>query len=174
MEARQLSEEPAAPIQLSLRIRHPAIDPREISTAIGVEPEHSFKAGEPARGRKGLHTQTYWWAPITSKSWPEPIDPSFMSTVAARYPGHNLAATEENLRKATQSLRARSVETMLFYALQRLNTRQAFVERIQSEGGDLSLVLGLDPRAALDFTLPVAMMRLLVKLGISVEFKFDS
>jgi hypothetical protein len=174
MEARQLSEESATPIQLSLRIRHPAVDPQEISAAIGVEPEHCFKAGDPAEGRKGRHTQTYWWAPISPKSWPDPIDPSFMSTVAARYSGHNLAVTEENLRKAAQNLRGRSVETMLFYVLQRLNTRQAFVQRIQSDGGDISLVLGVAPSTAADFTLPVGMMRLLVKLGITLEFKFDS
>lgn len=163
MEAHQLAEESAAPVQLSLRIRHPAIDPKEISTALGIEPEHCFKARDAAKGRTGRHTQTYWLAPITAESWPVPIDPSFMSTIAERYPGHNLAVSEENLRKAAQNLRARSTETMLFYALQRLNTRHAFLERIQSDGGDVSLLLSVEPGSALDFTLPVAMMRLMVK-----------
>jgi hypothetical protein len=63
---------------------------------------------------------------------------------------------------------------MLFYGLQRLNARHAFLERIQSDGGDVSLLLSLEPGSASDFTLPVAMSRLLVKLGITLEFKFGS
>jgi len=35
---------------LSLRIRHPGIDPAEISSALGIEPQHTWKAGEPRRG----------------------------------------------------------------------------------------------------------------------------
>jgi hypothetical protein len=164
-----MSEESIPAVQLSLRIRHPVIDPQEISTAIGVKPEHCFKAGaprtDPARGgRRGLHTQTYWLAPITPESWPEPIiDTSFLSVIAARYPG-----------EPAQDLRAGSIETILFYGLHRLTNRHAFLERIQSEGGDVSLVLGLEQGSASDFTLPVAILRLLGKLGITLEFKFDS
>jgi hypothetical protein len=36
------------------------------------------------------------------------------------------------------------------------------------------LLLGLAHDSATDFTLPVAMSRLLVKLGISLEFKFEA
>jgi hypothetical protein len=178
MEARQASEERIGPVQLSLRIRHPAMDPNEISTAIGVEPEHCFKAGDArtssSQGRRtGLHSQSYWLAPITAESWAEP-DPAFLSVIAGRYSGHDLATSEEHLRKAAQSLTSRSVEANLFYCLQRLNTRHAFLERIQSEGGDVSLLLGLAHDSATDFTLPVATSRLLVKLGISLEFKFEA
>jgi hypothetical protein len=180
MGVSQMSEEQIGPVQLSLRIRHPAMDPGEISTAIGVEPEHCFKAGDArtssSQGRRaGLHSQSYWLAPITAESWAEPDpDPAFLSVIAGRYSGHNLATSEEHLRQAAQSLRSRSVEANLFYCLQRLNTRHAFLERIQSEGGDVSLLLGLAHDSATDFTLPVAMSRLLVKLGISLEFKFEA
>jgi hypothetical protein len=179
MEVGQMSEERIGPVQLSLRIRHPAMDPNEMSSAIGVEPEHCFKAGDArtssSQGRRGgLHSQSYWLAPITAESWAEPVDPAFLSVIAARYSGHDLAPSEEHLRQAAQSLRSRSVEANLFYCLQRLNTRQAFLERIQSEGGDVSLLLGLAHDSATDFTLPVAISRLLVKLGISLEFKFEA
>jgi hypothetical protein len=157
MEARQLSNESVPQVQVSLRIRHPRIDPDEISAAVGVQPEHCFKSGDPAQGRRGLHTQTYWLAQIAPGPWPEPVDPSFL----------------EGFRKAAQSAGSRSVEMMLFYGLQRLNARHAFLERIQSDGGDVSILLSLEGRSAIDFTLPVAMSRLLVKLGITLEFKFD-
>ena len=81
MEARKLSEISATPVQLSLRVRHPAIDPQEISTSLGLEPEHCFKAGDsrPSRSKGRVaaqHTQTYWLAPVTPESWPDPIGPS--------------------------------------------------------------------------------------------------
>jgi hypothetical protein len=173
MEARQLSNESVAEVQVSLRIRHPRIDPDEISAAVGVQPEHCFKSGAPAQGRRGLHTQTYWLAQIAPGSWPEPIDPSFLETIAARYPGRSATSSVEDFRKLAQGARSRSVEMMLFYGLQRLNARHAFLERIQSDGGDVSLLLSLERGSATDFTLPVAMSRLLVKLGITLEFKFD-
>jgi hypothetical protein len=175
MEARQVSEESIGPVRLSLRIRHPTMDPDEISTAIGVAPEHCFKAGDPRTGsaqgrRTGRHSQSYWLAPVT-ESWAEPIDPAFLSVIAARYPGQDLST--EDLRKATQNSRSRSVEAILFYCLQRLNPRQAFLQRIQSDGGDVALLLGLAHDSAADFTLPLAMSRLIVKLGISLAFKFE-
>jgi hypothetical protein len=171
MEARQLSNESVPQVQVSLRVRHPTIDPDEISAAVGVKPEHCFKSGEPARGRRGLHTQTYWLAHIAPGSWPEPVDPSFLETIAAR--NSDRSATAERLRKVAQSARSRSVEMTLFYALQRLNARHAFLERIQSDGGDVSLLLSIERGSAADLTLPVGMSRLLVKLGVTLEFKFD-
>jgi hypothetical protein len=173
MEARQLPDESVPQAQVSLRIRHPTIDPNEISAALGVRPEHCFKSGDPAQGRRGLHAQTYWLADIAPGSWLEPVDPSFLETIAARYPERSATASAEGFRKMTQSARTRSVEIMLFYGLQRLNARHAFLERIQSDGGDVSLLLSVEPGSAADFTLPVAVSRLLVKLGITLEFKFD-
>jgi hypothetical protein len=173
MEARQLSNEAVPQVQVSLRVRHPTIDPDEISAAVGVKPEHCFKSGEPALGRRGLHTQTYWLAHIAPGSWPEPVDQSFLETIAARHPGRSAIASAEGFRKMTQSARTRSVEIMLFYGLQRLNARHAFLERIQSDGGDVSLLLSVEHGSAADFMLPAAVSRLLVKLGITLEFKFD-
>jgi len=146
MEAHQLPDETVAQAQVSLRIRHPTIDPDEISAALGVRPEHCFKSGDPAQGRRGVHAQTYWLADIAPGSWLEPVEPSAWT---------------------------RSVEIMLFHGLQRVHARHAFLERIQSDGGDVSLLLSVERGSATDFTLPVAVSRLLVKLGITLEFKFD-
>jgi hypothetical protein len=48
------------------------------------------------------------------------------------------------------------------------------LERIQSEGGDACLLLSMEHGGGIDFALPVGILRLLVKLGITLEFKFDS
>jgi hypothetical protein len=179
MEAQKISEPASTPIQLSLRIRHPAIDPVEISTSLGLEPEHCFKAGDSrsarARGRSaGRHTQTYWLAPVTAESWPDPIEPAFLAAIVARGPERNFAVTAQDLQAATRDLRSRSVEVLLLHFLQRLNAHHSFLQRIQSEGGDVSLIIVMERESAADFTLPVALARLMVQLGVSIEVKFDS
>lgn len=178
MGARQLAEESVTPIEFSLRIRHPSIDPKEISAALGVEPEHCFKAGDPrtnAQGRRtSQHTQTYWLARITPESWADPIDPTFLSVIAESYPARDSDFTTEEWRKAAQKVGSRGIETMLFFGLQRVNARRTFLDRIQSEGGDVSLILAVPRDSAPDFILPVSMSRLLGKLGITLEFKFES
>jgi hypothetical protein len=162
MQARKQSEPAATSVQLSLRIRHPDIDPGEISTSLGLTPEHCFKAGDSRSARAGSritghHTQTYWLAPVTAESWPDPIEPTFLDVQAA-----------------TKNLRSRSVEALLLHFLQRLTAKQPFLQRIQTEGGDVSLIMVIERESAGDFALPITLARLLVQLGISIEFNFDS
>jgi len=164
MKARQLPQPKITPNQLSLRIRHPCIDPKTISAALQLEPEHSFKAGEArtARaddGRSGLHSQSYWLAPVTPNLWTSPDEPMSSGALAA-----NLAA---RTFRAARDLRVWGVESLLVFFLHRL-------QQIQSEGGDISLLLSLDRDTTHDFTVPLAVSRLLVQLGIVLEFSFDT
>jgi hypothetical protein len=177
MEARERSEAKVTPIQLSLRIRHPAIDPEEISGALELVPEHCFKAGDSRTPRAaghdaGHHTQTYWLAPVTGEPWSDPIEPAFLAAIAARDPGRNVALTQEDWRQAGQDLRARSVEVVLLHFLRRLCARNTFLQRVQSEGGEVALIMLIERDSTADFTLPLSVTRLLVQLGISIEFRF--
>jgi hypothetical protein len=177
MEARKLAETKAAPVQLSIRIRHPCIDPKEITAALDLEPEHFFKAGEArtprAKGQiAGRHTQSYWLAPVTAKTWSEQIEPSFLAAIAARNPGWKPARLEESWRKAIQNLRDENVEAVLLYFLMRLNSHQAFLQRIQADGGDVSLILLIERESAADFTLTPAVFSQLAQLGVSTDLRF--
>lgn len=179
MHARQVSESNAAPIQMSLRIRHPAIDPQEISDALELEPEHCFRAGDPRTattepGRVGQHAQTYWLASVTTESWVNPIEPAFLATIAERTAGRNVVFSAENLRAATKDFKISGIESVLMYLLRRLNVRHSFLQRLQNEGGDVSLLIVIERASAGDFALPLSVLRLLVHLGISIEFKFDA
>ena len=54
---------------VSLRVRHPSMDPRQISKALDLKPESSQKAGEPKRtpaGRllTGVYAHSYWCSVI--------------------------------------------------------------------------------------------------------------
>ncbi len=179
MEARKLSEISATPIQLSLRVRHPAIDAQEISRALGLEPEHCFKAGDsrPTRSKGAIaaqHTQTYWLAPVSPESWPDTIEPAFLAAIAEKSPLLKGAVSAEAMQAASRDLRARGIEGVLFLFLQRLSAQHPFLQRIQAEGGDVALIMVIERESAGDFTLPVGVARLLVQLGISIEFNFDS
>jgi hypothetical protein len=50
---------------MSLRIRHPRIDPAEITRALGIEPLHSWRAGDLRRDSAGgelggIYRESYW------------------------------------------------------------------------------------------------------------------
>ena len=171
MKARQLPEPKITPNQLSLRIRHPCIDPKTISAALQLEPEHSFKAGEArtARaddGRSGLHSQSYWLAPVTPNLWTSSDEPMSSGALAAKL--------EARTFRAARDLRVWGVESLLVFFLHRLSAHQSFLQQIQTEGGDISLLLSLDRESTPEFTVPLAVSRLLVQLGIVLEFSFDT
>jgi hypothetical protein len=69
MAATKLAALQPLPFQLSLRIKHPSMDPADISKELGIEPEHSFRAGQPRHSKSGLgaaavHASSYWLAPL--------------------------------------------------------------------------------------------------------------
>ena len=54
---------------LALRLRHPIIDPAEITRELALDPEHNWKAGQPRftpRGDPlpGVYRNSYWISPI--------------------------------------------------------------------------------------------------------------
>jgi Domain of unknown function (DUF4279) len=67
---------------IALRIRHPSIAPDELSRAIGFEPQHSWRRGEPRRSASGetlsgVYRETYWvgFVPTLAPNAPNAFDP---------------------------------------------------------------------------------------------------
>lgn len=57
---------------MSLRIRHPRIDPAEITQALGIEPQHTWRSGEARRNAAGeelggTHRDSYWMGRLMVK-----------------------------------------------------------------------------------------------------------
>jgi hypothetical protein len=55
---------------VSLRLRHPSIDPAEVTTALGVEPQFQWKAGARRHSPsgqllEGFYDKSYWTARLT-------------------------------------------------------------------------------------------------------------
>jgi len=95
---------------VSLRIRHPAIDPRRITDALALEPQHTWKAGvarrDPEGGElDGGYRESYW--------------------------------TGRLMDQPQLSSGQLSVESVLMQVLSHLRRAQGFLEQWYSEGASL-------------------------------------
>jgi hypothetical protein len=87
--------------RISLRVRHPAMDPAQISETLAIKPWRFWKAGErrqPPKGTllSGLNRDTYWTAEIAAGRWPlnvgEAIHDSLKKLVHCRSFLHQIRA----------------------------------------------------------------------------------
>jgi hypothetical protein len=152
------------PFQLSLRIKHPSMDPADISKELSIEPEHSFRAGQPRQSKSGLggaavYTESYWLAPLDPTSWFG--NPSFAEPL-------KLAITQEHINAAIAS----NLTGALGLCMARFSkAHAALLHRIRSEGGEISLLVTLSSAAANTFSLLPHVSQILGELGITLEFE---
>jgi len=167
MEARTRLRSDQQPFQLSLRIRHPSIDPAVLSRELEIEAEHSFRAGDPRASRTGLaavsvHAESYWLGVLNPVGWPEDIS----------FPGHpQLQMAQERLGTvATKTLGwALSLSATRFFSAHAQTLR-----RIRSEGGQISLLVVISPGEVGSFSLAPEVSRVFSELGITVEFDLSN
>jgi Domain of unknown function (DUF4279) len=126
---------------MSLRIRHPRIDPAEITRVLGIEAQHTWRAGDLRRDSAGdelggTHGDSYWMGRLTVK--PE------------------LARDDV------------SVESEILHTLGTLRRCFDFLTTLKAEGGSAELHVGLYARQdfRLEF-LPEA-LALLGRLGLAI------
>jgi hypothetical protein len=164
MPATKLAPRRPLPFQLSLRIRHPSMDPAVISKELGIEPEHSFRAGESRQSRSGVapaafHTESYWLAPLNPASWlgnPSFAEPRSLAIMQK----HIDAAVAQNLAGA-----------LGLCATQFKSAHAALLHTIRSEGGETSLLVTLAPSDVDTFSLPPHISRVFGDLGVTLEFE---
>ncbi len=165
MEARDLLQAHSQPFELTLRIRHPSMDPAEISRVLRLQAEHSFKAGEPRESISGIaatsvHSESYWLGTL---------EPATFSSFDLSFPDRpRFALAKERL----QSMVSESLSMALTLCTSSfLRTHADFVRRVQTEGGEVSLLVELSPQALHGFTLTPQVGRALSDLGVTVEFE---
>jgi hypothetical protein len=129
---------------VSLRVRHPTLDLSVLTEKLRLEPAHSWKAGEPRRSQSGglLGGQH------RDSYWSAPLP--------AQMTGPN------------------SMPLELFFSQQvlQLSRHREFLCKLQSDGGEISLLIELQPVANTSLTFSSAMARKLADLSIEVEFQF--
>jgi hypothetical protein len=166
MEATKRAKPQPVPFQLSLRIRHPSMDPEAISRELRITPDHSFQAGQPRQLRSSVaaavHTQSYWLAALNPAAWLEnlsfPDSPSF--------------ATAQKHMDATVARNLTWALSLCTVHLSKLHG--ALLQKIRSEGGEISLLVTLSPTAASSFNLAPEVSRICGELGITLEFEMTN
>jgi hypothetical protein len=167
LKASKLSKPQRLPFELSLRIRHPSMDPADLSRELGLDAKHSFRAGEPRQMRSGVtsasvHGESYWLGTIDPTSWP---GDDWFSGVA------KLELAQKEIGKAvTRTLGS----ALSFSATRFLRANAALLERIRIEGGQISLLVALSPAAVDGFSLTPEVSRVFSELGITIEFELTN
>lgn len=157
---------PEPPFEISLSVRHPSIDPAEISRTLHLEPVEAFRAGDPrpCEDREiepRMYAETYWVSVFGPDSWPLRSARHYLpepATLALLANPRLAGVLEVRLARVCEYLRARHRE---------------FLQRLAAEGGRTALRVTLSPQVAL-FTLPLAVGRALTELAIAIEFDFSA
>lgn len=130
----------------SLRMRHPRIDPAAITQTLGIRPQHTWQSGTPRVGPAG-----------------ESLDGLYRES-------YWMARLMETPQLSGQV----SVEAVLRDTLANLRRSQAFLERIQAEGGVTELHVSLFARASFSLELPASTLALLGRLGVGVALEIHT
>lgn len=152
------AEHSASSASISLRIRHPSIDPAAITATLGITPEHSWAQGEPRLSESGARIggtrrDTYW------------------SAVLPDNPEQGLGQQRLGGPAASALLQSEPA-TLLMMQIVRLRSHRDFFKRIAAEGGQASLVLEIATQESASLRLEPALMRLLADLGLPVHCEF--
>ncbi len=166
MEAGRASQQ-VYPFQLSLRIRHPSIDPESISRELQIEPEHSFRAGDRREAARSLtatptHVESYWLATL---------DPAtlLLGTGLALAPD---ISPHRHVIAHTHAIAFAVLDSALIVLTNSVLRRHAeFFRRMQSEGGEVRLIVAVSARKTRGFTLTPHLSRALSDLRIPVDFE---
>ncbi len=117
-----------SPFQISLRIRHPSIDPAAISRELRLEAEYSFKAGEPRESGSGiaataLHSESYWLGSLGA-----------ITSSLSGFSGTRANVARERLQAGISESLTLALDALVVGFLR---THSEFIRRIQSEEGQV-------------------------------------
>lgn len=125
---------------LSLRLRHPSMSPPDMSDALGLQPDRSWRAGEPRSTLKGaplsgVNRESYWTALLGKGAWPPD---SLVDAISA--------------------------------ALDRLSGRRPFFHQIRSDGRSAEFFIGWFFDGQSGDVLPCGLMARAADLAIDLSF----
>jgi hypothetical protein len=129
---------------MSLRIRHPTVDPAEITRHLGIEPQHVWRAGEPRRDPAGsevggTYRESYWMGRLMASP-----------QLASDHVG---------------------VESEILRTLAQLRRSFGFLETLKLEGGVAELHVSIFAREEFRLELVPESLALLGRLGLTVALE---
>ncbi len=129
---------------VSLRIRHPTIDPATITATLGIQPQHTWRAGQPRCDPAGAelggeHHDSYWMGRL--------MDEPQLSSDSV------------------------SVERVILKTLGQLRRAQSFLEQLNAEGGVAELLVSLYAREDFRLEFPSDSLTLLGRMHLEVALE---
>jgi hypothetical protein len=126
---------------VSLRIRHPAIDPATITAAIGIQPQHTWRAGQPR------------------------CDPAGTELVGTHHDSYWMGRLMDEPQLSSKGV---SVEGVILKTLNHLRRAHSFLEQVNAEGGVAELLVSLYARDDFRLELPADALALLGRMHLAV------
>jgi len=156
---------------IAFRIRHPHIDPAEVSRQLEIEPQHAWRAGEPRRREPGemgsaAYRETYW---VGLLHGPQPL--------AGMLP--ELLLSESRLGPiglATPAVRTEPVhpQITLYFTLLKMKRAASFWRTFTDQGGTVECLLQVHTTEGFQLEMSQALMLMLVELKVALSIEVDS
>lgn len=151
-------------LQLFLRIKHPSMDPREITRVLAIEPAQTITAGTSVSsgGVRRLHSESYWIAelPVTS-----------MREIVEKYRSGAIDLAVLDLKKnellALNDASECDIRILLPLKASAIEAQQAFLQQVNRDGGSVTLLVNRGDEGA-PFVIKKALAKL-AQLGIALE-----
>jgi uncharacterized protein DUF4279 len=151
-----------AQFSVTLRLRHPEIDPAEISRRLGIEPQHTWRAGDPRRLEsgeigEGVYRETYWVGLL-------PLAQTIEMLSGRRDP-HAVG---------TPPLEEAAAQGALFLTLLKMKRSAAFWKVFAEQGGSVHCLLQVHCRDRFQFEMSPALLAICVELKVSLSIDVDT
>ena len=146
---------------IALRIRHPSIDPAEITQRLGIDPQHAWRAGEPREIDAGdvgssLHRETYWVGLLPHRPMLGPVL------------GTHTVRVAELVREATSH-----PQVALYFTLLKMKRTTGFWREFAEQGGTIECLLQVHKTERFQLDLSQALLLALVELKITLSIEID-
>lgn len=148
-----------------LRVRHPSIDPEELSRTLGLIPVHAWAAGSArasGEGAGGSRPDTYWLAPLKEAAWQKPIGGEAQGLAGGKF--------------FWPPLQALPLEVFLLSQLRLLVPHKEFFARLKAEGASCQMTVALAADERWEVELAPGLLRALADLnmGITIEVSAEA
>ena len=147
-----------APARIHLRVKHPKLDPKEITRVLSMTPEHTLDAG---RSSVSMTAESYWIAPLNLTGFEE----SWLKF------GEQDEEGGESTMPPFSALQMMSDESIVGFALRRLQSHQRFFHSIADEGGTATLLINVNKAGSI--AIPPSLARKLADLGLTLELDWS-
>jgi hypothetical protein len=145
------------------RIRHPHIDPAELSRQLGVDPQHSWRAGEPREREpgevgSGVYRETFWIGSLT-----------------ATQPWAGMLPEPTRLGPLAVAIKTGPVQPQvtLYFTLLKMKRAAAFWREFMEQGGSIECLLQIHDTENFQLEISQALLLMLVELKVALSIEVD-